>query len=338
MASRRATIMDIASTAGVSVATVDRVLNHRLPVRYETALRVVEAAERIGYHAAGLMKQRIKEAPMRRFGFLLQKRDAFYRAFGDALATETQAAQSVRGRAIVEFNEEIAPAVIAARITEMAGKVDAMAVVAVDHPQVNEAIESARIPVFTLLSDVSAPSRAGLLSADTRKAGRTAAWAITRLAKKPGKVAILIGSHRYLSQETAEISLRSFVREHAPTFTTLEPLINLEDQDLAYTAITELMRENADLAGAYVAGGGQEGFIRALREMGPSRKIIAVCNELTVASRQALIDGVVDLVLDTPIVRLAKRAVEEMASAMTEPRAGMVQVLMLPELYTSENI
>jgi len=52
---RRATLVDIAEAAEVSVATVDRVLNDRLPVRYETALRVVEAAERVGYHAAGLL-------------------------------------------------------------------------------------------------------------------------------------------------------------------------------------------------------------------------------------------------------------------------------------------
>ena len=46
---KRATIADLAREAGVSVATVDRVLNQRLPVREDTALRVVAAAESIGY-------------------------------------------------------------------------------------------------------------------------------------------------------------------------------------------------------------------------------------------------------------------------------------------------
>lgn len=335
---RRATILDIAAAAGVSVATVDRVLNNRLPVRIETALRVVEAAERIGYHAAGLMKQRIRERPVRRLGFLLQKRDEFYRAFGEALAAETAAATQVRGKPVVEFNEEIVPVTIAQRIRDMAKRVDAMAAVAVDHPLVNEAIESAGIPVFTLLTDVTAPSRAGLLSADTRKSGRTAAWAITRLARQPGKIGILIGSHRYLSQEIAEISVRSYVRENAPQFTTLEPIINLEDQNIAYAAVRELMAANDDLAGIYVAGGGGEGFIRALREARGSRRIVAVCNELTPVTRQALIEGVIDLVLDTPIARLAKGAVEAMLEAVANPRAGMVQVLLPPALYTSENI
>ena len=41
---KRATISDLAREAGGSVATVDRVLNRRLPVRENTALRVVAAA------------------------------------------------------------------------------------------------------------------------------------------------------------------------------------------------------------------------------------------------------------------------------------------------------
>ncbi|TGR87419.1 LacI family transcriptional regulator, partial [Mesorhizobium sp. M2E.F.Ca.ET.209.01.1.1] len=41
---KRPTITDLARVSGVSVATVDRVLNSRLPVRKETARRVYDAA------------------------------------------------------------------------------------------------------------------------------------------------------------------------------------------------------------------------------------------------------------------------------------------------------
>ena len=44
---RRPTVEDIASAAGVSVATVDRVINNRLPVKKQTAERVLAAAEQI---------------------------------------------------------------------------------------------------------------------------------------------------------------------------------------------------------------------------------------------------------------------------------------------------
>ena len=73
--SRRPTIADLAKEAGVSVATVDRVLNGRHPVREETARRVYEAASAIGYHAAALIHQRITaDLPKMDFAFLLQKR------------------------------------------------------------------------------------------------------------------------------------------------------------------------------------------------------------------------------------------------------------------------
>ncbi|RVA59678.1 LacI family DNA-binding transcriptional regulator, partial [Mesorhizobium sp. M7A.F.Ca.CA.004.09.1.2] len=58
---KRPTISDLARISGVSVATVDRVLNNRLPVREETARRVYETATDIGYHAAGLIKQRMRQ-------------------------------------------------------------------------------------------------------------------------------------------------------------------------------------------------------------------------------------------------------------------------------------
>ena len=58
--------MDVAREAGVSTATVDRVLNARLPVRDETARRVFEAARAVGYHAAALIGQRIQSDLPRR--------------------------------------------------------------------------------------------------------------------------------------------------------------------------------------------------------------------------------------------------------------------------------
>ena len=58
----RPTISDVAAKSGVSVATVDRVLNARHPVREETTRRVYEAATAIGYHAAGRIRTNLDRA------------------------------------------------------------------------------------------------------------------------------------------------------------------------------------------------------------------------------------------------------------------------------------
>ena len=339
---KRPTMTDLAKAAGVSIATVDRVINRRLPVHADTTQRVVAAAEAIGYHATGLLKRRITETPVRRFGFLLQKRhDSFYSRFATDLAKATSAAKDIEGRPHVEFSEELAPRRIADSLRAMEKNCDALAVVAVDHPIVAEAIEdisSRGKALFTLLSDVSTPSRRSYLAVDSRRAGRTAAWFASRMAGRPGKVGILVGSHRYISQELTEISFRSYMREHANGLQLLEPNMILDDPRIAYEAVLDLLHDHPDLAVIYDCGGGREGLVAALREEAAGRNILTICNELTQETRSALIDGTLDLVLDTPTTMLAERLVQLMTAACEGSRNIPEQVLVPANLYISENL
>jgi LacI family transcriptional regulator len=339
---KRPTLHDLAQAAGVSVATVDRVINRRLPVSDDTSQRVVKAAESIGYHATSLLKRRVEEMPARKFGFLLQKPDAFYRQLGQELVSASRTNRLVEGKPAIEFVEDVVPTIIAERLLQMAKKSDALAVVAMDHPVVNEAVEAVIAqgkPVFTLLSNINSPDVSGHFGADSRKCGRIAGWTISRLAKKPGKIGILVGSHRYLNQELSEISFRTYMREHAPDFQLLEPIVNLDDERIAYEAVSEMVAANADLAGIYVSGGGQEGLIRALREFCTPHQLVAVCNELTPATRAALHDGVIDLTLGTPFASLARQLVEAMAKGTTGQDMPHLRPLMLPpDVFLPENI
>ena len=344
--SRRPTIAAVAAAAGVSTATVDRVLNSRLPVKNATALRVIAAAERIGYHGAALMRERVRErAPLRTLGFCLQKRsDPFYLAFAREVSAAAARHAPQPCVAVVEFIDEIEPAAIAQRLASVGELSDAVAVVAVDHPHVTATIEALAAqgkPVFTLLSDLSAPSRAGYVGVDPRQSGRTAAWAIRRLAPDGGEVGVFVGSHRYLGQETCEIAFRAYLREHAPQFRVLETRVNLEDERLAHEAAQELLARHPALAGLYIAGGGVPGILRALREH--PRHVVTICTELTAERRQALIDGVIDLVFGTPLQRISTTAVAMMVRALEQLAAGGPPMVAAHypqpfDLYTPENL
>ncbi|MGD0721698.1 MAG: LacI family DNA-binding transcriptional regulator [Roseiarcus sp.] len=341
--SKRPTISDLAATAGVSVATVDRVINQRHPVREGTADRVLRAAESIGFHATTLLKQRVRfEAPNRTLGFLLQKRDPFYQRLADDLVAATRDLATLRGKAVVEFVSELSPATIAERLRQLGERVDAIAVVSVDHPYVAQAIEALRarnVPTVAILSDLTAEARAGFVGRDNRKEGRTAAWMIAKTAGRRGKVGIIVGSHRYLCQETAEISFRAYFREHAADFHVLEPLTNLEDARIAHAATLELFRRNPELVGLYICGGGMEGVVAAAREQPNHDPVAIVCNELTSRTRAGLIEGVLTAVIATPTALLAARAVEAMAQAMAAPQDGRPRQMLVPfELYVSTNI
>lgn len=343
-APRRPTIADVAAAAEVSVATVDRVLNRRHPVREATARRVLEAAESLGYHATPLLRARVQaQQKTCRMGFLLQRESSpFYQQLASHLEAAAQGLAGRESRPLIEFVGELDAVRIVERLQSLSRRVDALAVVSVDHPRVTEEIERLHregIPTFTLLSDLSASLRAGYVGLDARKAGRTAAWAITRLARKPGAVAIFVGSHRYLDHDTREISLRSYLREFAPDFRLLEPLVDLEQPAVAYDAALTLLKRHPELVGIYSAGGGTDGIIQALVEAGRSEDVVVVCNELTPSIRSALIDGVVDLVIATPTVALAERTVRVMLDALARPATTPAAPIMLPfELYGPENI
>jgi LacI family transcriptional regulator len=340
---KRPTIVDLARVSGVSKSTIDRLLNRRQPVAEDTSLRVLRAAEQLGYHATGLIKRNVVEAPKRRFGFLLQKKSApFYSALGERLGLETVQSRSIQGKAIVEYVDELDPQVIVESFNRLAQRVDALAIVPIEHPLINEAIEAvceAGKPVFTLASDVSSAARVCNLAVDSRRRGRMAAWAISRMAEKPGKVGILIGSHGYMSQDIVEMSFRSYFREHEPHFQLLESVIDREDDELTYNAVKKILRDTPDIVGIYSMGGGEDGFIEALRETGRKKSLVAVCNEIMPSTRSALIDRTLALALVTPIAALAARTVECMAIA-TDALAGTVpsQILFPAELYNSESV
>ncbi len=340
------TIQAIAQAAGVSTATVDRVLNSRLPVREGTALRVIETADRLGYHAVHLMRQRLPErGAARRLGFCLQKSSSpFYQALAQALRDAVARQSGGRSSAVIAFVDDLEPATIGERLLELGRQCDALGVVALDHPHVNDAVALLHTeghPVLALLTDLSAPQRLGCVSIDNRQRGRTAAWAVRRLSGGVGDVGVFVGSHRYQGQEISEMAFRSALREQAPGLRVLDAQVNLEDEQMAFEATLGLLQRNADLVGLYdSAGGGAVGIVRALREEQRGRDVVLVCHELTAAHRLGLLDGTIDVVLQTPLVALSDTAVRVLLQALEPGQvAGHAQPFVLPfEMYTSENV
>jgi LacI family transcriptional regulator len=198
----RVTIAHLAREAGVSVATVDRVLNGRLKVREETAHKVHEAARQIGYHGTNAIHSRIlADLPDVHFGIVLQKRShAFYQSFAAEIEEQLQLQTHHRVRATVRFAESTRPAELAELLASMSGKVQAVAATGLDHHEVTRAVTELRsrgIPTFSLLSDFAQGIRENYVGLNNLKVGRAVGWLISRMASRPGTVATFIGGHRY---------------------------------------------------------------------------------------------------------------------------------------------
>jgi LacI family transcriptional regulator len=341
---KKPTITEIAKTAGVSVSTVDRVLSRRAPVRSETREQVMQAAKQIGYLSGSEnFEGNDRKVDSYRFGFLLlQSSRPFYRKLSEVLQEVVINYAGAKVHALVEYLDDLSPEVVAERIRSLGAKVDALGIVAAQHPIITEAIEDLAvkgIPTFALISSLSTPSGSGYVGLDNWKVGRTAGWAFANLCKSPGKIATIVGSHRYRCQELNEIGFRSYLREYAPDFQVLEPLSSHEDSQIAEQLTADLLRQEPDLRGLYISGGGIVGVLRALRETQFVKPLVTIGYELMEETREALLDGCLSLVISHPLQLMASETITAMIASLTEGKNQPLARIQLPfDIYTPENL
>lgn len=333
----RPTMADVAREAGVSLSTVDRVLNLRADVRADTAQRIAAAAARLGFHAKGVIEQRVlNDRPTLRLGFLLQKSGVpFYQGLAHALSNAAATCSRARIRVVIGYLDDLDPVIVAQRILALRDQVDGLGVVAVDHPRVREAVAQLRetgVSVVALLSELSSASGTGYVGLDNRLTGRTAGWFVSRLANRPGAAAVMLSSQRFQCQELCELSFRSYLAEHSSEWELLASRLTLEDDEFAYGNTLDLLTAEPDLAGLYVAGGGIAGVLRALRSLQKQqlRLPVVVCHDLTPLTREALKTGLVQAVLSHPIVTMAEQAVEALVEAATATPPGPAPRRVVP--------
>lgn len=338
---RRSTIADLAQKAGVSISTIDRILNGRAKVRSATADRVLSAADELEFYALPTLRERLgTDRPPVRLGFLLQQSNrTFYRMIADALRqAAVESPDPVE--AVIEHTDDLSPEAVAGHMQRLGEQVQALAVVSAEHARIAQTIEalSARgIPTYGLISELSAACGVGYIGLDNWRVGRTAAWAMANLSRRSGRVGILVGNHRYRCQELNESGFRSYFREHAPDFTLLEPVQTFEDKSIARDVTDLMLSSEPDLVGLYVAGGGAPGVLAAIKASGRGGTIVAVGNDMTEHTRTGLIDRDLSLVLAHPVARMAAEAIGQMCQDL-RAGGGPGKRILAFDIYTPENI
>ena len=333
----RPTIEDLARESGVSVATVDRVLNGRAKVRQETSRQVYDAAIKIGYHAAGLIKQRMDaHKPEYHLGFVFHKEGQdFYRNLKDAFEKAARYYNAARIEVEIAFVPNHSPAEFANIIAQLGERNQALGAIAIDHHQVTEMVrklQTRNVPVFSLLNDFAQGVRQSYIGLNNVRVGRGTAWMLSKIARL-GKVALFVGGHRWHGHELRETGFRSFFREYAPQFTLLDTLVNLETRQLTYEAMLDLLQRHKDLTAVYCAGGGMEGAIQAVRELRPPDEIAMVVNEDTPITRQALLERYLVMANVTPLADLAHETITQMVRAIETPTPSILGQTFLQQNF-----
>jgi LacI family transcriptional regulator len=342
----RPTIADLAKAAGVSVATVNRILGGSGSVRPATIQRVEDAAGEIGFYGVGVINARKKESlPHYRLAFLLQQshRD-LYQLIAQKIREAASQRRDEEVEPVIEFVDRLVPEHIAARLKSLGDDCDAVAVIAADHPLIGQSIQALKAqgkPVVAYITDQSAPDRAGYVGTDNWKLGRTAAWFIAQTTHGPGRVGVFIGNHRYQCQDISDASFRSYIRENAGRLTVDDSRPTHEEPREAYRIVSRMLAELDDLIGIYIVGGGISGILRALREAPEEKRrtIRLVCRDIGPETRRGLAEGLITAALCHPLERTSDQLIQTMLDAIGQKENGVILQRTIPfEIITPESV
>jgi LacI family transcriptional regulator len=137
----RTTLQDVARTAGVSLATVDRVLNRRPGVHSETATgcrrrSICSSTAPIAWPRGWRAGATIASVSSCRLG-----NNAFMQALESEVRSAAERFADERVHIAITHVDVFDGDVLADALERLKGEVDGVAVVALDHPSVREAID-----------------------------------------------------------------------------------------------------------------------------------------------------------------------------------------------------
>jgi LacI family transcriptional regulator len=299
---RRTTLVDVAEAAGVSLATVDRVLNHRPGVSPRTMERVEQSLVRLGYRPDPAAV-RLARGIQYQFCFVLPTGT---NTFMSLLAAQVD-------RTLMSLAEQQAfgdlvrvdvfdPNVLADTLRGLIGRYHGVATVALDHPVVRDAIDAmveANMAVVTLVSDVPNSRRHRYVGVDNSAAGRTVATLMGRFSgQRKGPVGIIAGSLALRDHAERMFGFQQVLASEYPRLRVLPALEGRDDTQRCRQVADKLLADHPDLVGIYSVGAGNRGIAEALQAAGRAREVIFIAHELTDFSRRYLIDGTMAAIIN----------------------------------------
>jgi len=307
-------VVDIASQAGLSRATVDRVLHGREGVRPETIVQVTQAIgelerQREQVHLSGrtLILDLVMQTPER-----------FARASQQALEAELRSLRPTVLRARSHLTEHSDPTAAAALLDSIGRKRSHGVILkAPDHPLVVEAVNRLAdrgIPTITFVTDVPTSRRVAYVGMDNVAAGSTAAYLITQSAGRSGSVLLTVSHSSFRGEEERGLGFRRTLSELAPRRTVHE----VKDTDGLDASILVAVRSalalHPSINAVYSAGGGNIATLKAFEEVGVTPKVY-VAHDLDSDNRGLLRTRRISVVLHHDLRADMRRACRLMLQA-----------------------
>jgi LacI family transcriptional regulator len=338
----RPTVIDIAREAGVSLATVDRVLNARPGVRAQTIGAVNDAITKLGFvrdqAAANLARSRSY-----RMVLVLPDSDSqFVQTLAQALTDAALQATATRTEArLLRFPPEDMHA-LASLLADLPPDTAGVALMAPETPVVRDAVRALRardIPVVAMVSDLPNTDRDHFVGIDGVAAGRTAGVLMGRFLG-PGPAQVIVLGQSMLLRDSID-RRRGFDAVMQSDFPQIEVLPTLETHGSATTlaqVMAEILRTAPQARGIYLLGSGHRALSQTLAAHHPDRRFVVIGHELTPHTHAALKDGQLDAIVTQNPGHLARSALRVLRARADRAAIDEGQERLRIEIVLRENL
>lgn len=339
----RPTINDIAREAGVSLATVDRVLNERPGVREATISRVNSAVEKLGYvrdvSAANLARQRHYQ-----LAFVLPDGyGQFQRALQDRVREAAAAALADRTDVqLISVPSQDPHALVQALNRLDCEQTDGVAIVAPETPHVRDAItrlKAGGVAVVAMVSDLPNTGRDHFVGIDNLAAGRTAGVLMGRfLADRATRVLVVASSMQLRDSIERRLGFDQVAAEQFPALDILPTVEGHDDPDTLVRALSSALDRFGDIGGIYSLGAGNGVIAKLLSQRAGNTKPVAIAHELTPHTHAALESGTFDVVITQNTGHIIRSALRVLRAKSDRLPINLAQESIRIDVVLKENL
>ena len=301
------TIKEIAHQAGLSIATVDRVLHGRDHVRAVTRERVSAAEQELErQHAAShLHGTRVT------IDIVMQAPDRFSSAVRAAFEAELPLMRPATFRARFHLAEVMEEREIIALLRAIARRgTQGIVLKAPATPGIEACLAdlaARKIPVVTYVTDVTAARRLAYVGMQNFRAGATAAYLLSRMARPgPARVLITLSSQGFEGEDARRTGFASYLAENATHLALTTVSEGFGVNRATGVLIGQALEDHADITCVYSIGGGNKAVLDAFAAVGRRIEVFAA-HDLDRTNTDLLKSGQVSFVIHHSFRQDARR-------------------------------
>ncbi|MBG1232302.1 LacI family DNA-binding transcriptional regulator [Aestuariivirga litoralis] len=339
----RPTTRDIAKAAGVSLATVDRVLNGRPRVSRAAVDAVNKAIDKLGF-VRNLSAANLAKGKVYRFQFLLPKAGD---QFLETVITHVEEARAAFRMEHIEIscrrNIETDPHQISQLLSTINGdKVDGIALMAPESPQVRDAITRLRerdVQVVLFVSGQPGVNDLDFVGLDNSAAGATAGRLMGRFCGgRAGEILVVTETMKARDSLERRHGFDLVITRDYPHLKTLPSIETYGDAERTKMVIKGAYANHPSIIGAYILSSEARLSLEAIAHAPHPQKQVLIAHERTTFSEQLLVEGQLDAVIAQNPGHLVRSAIRVLRARCDNrlPIASQEEIRI--EILLSENL